>query len=56
MAFKNEYVPPLEQESSGFLKKARETLRTGYSKYDAWTVDRGGCPEFCVNGVWVKGC
>ena len=40
MAFKNEYVPPLEQETSEFLKKARETLRTGYSKYDAWTVDR----------------
>lgn len=40
MAFKNEYIPPLEQETSEFLKKARETLRTGYSKYDAWTVDR----------------
>lgn len=40
MAFKNEYVPPLEQETSEFLKKTRETLRTGYSKYDAWTVDR----------------
>lgn len=40
MAFKNEYVPPLEQETSEFLKKARETLRTGYSKYDTWTVDR----------------
>ena len=40
MAFKNEYIPPLEQETSEFLKRARETLRTGYSKYDAWTVDR----------------
>lgn len=40
MAFKNEYVPPLEQETSEFLKKAREILHTGYSKYDAWTVDR----------------
>ena len=40
MAFKNEYVPPLEQETSEFLKNAREMLRTGYSKYDAWTVDR----------------
>lgn len=40
MAFKNEYIPPLEQEISEFLKNARETLRTGYSKYDAWTVDR----------------
>jgi hypothetical protein len=40
MAFKNEYIPPLEQETSAFLKKARETLRTGYSKYDMWKVDR----------------
>jgi len=40
MAFKNEYVPPLEQETSEFLKKAREILRMGFSKYDAWTVDR----------------
>jgi hypothetical protein len=40
MAFKNEYVPPLEQETSEFLKKAREILHTGYSKYDKWTVDR----------------
>ncbi len=40
MAFNNEYVLPPEQETSGFLKKAREILRTGYSKYDAWTVDR----------------
>jgi len=40
MAFKNEYVPPLEQETSEFLKEARETLRTGYNKNDAWTVDR----------------
>jgi hypothetical protein len=40
MAFKNEYIPPLEQETSEFFKKARETLRTGHSKYDQWTVDR----------------
>jgi hypothetical protein len=40
MAFKNEYVPPLEQETSEFLKKAREILRTGHKKNDAWTVDR----------------
>ena len=40
MAFKNEYVPPLEQETSEFFRQARETLRTGYSQYDAWTVDR----------------
>jgi len=40
MAFKNEYVPPLEQETSEFLRKARETLRTGHNKNDAWTVDR----------------
>ena len=40
MTFKNEYIPPLELESSEFLKKVRETLRTGYSKHDKWTVDR----------------
>ena len=40
MAFKNEYVPALDEEISGFLKKARETLRLGYRKNDAWTVDR----------------
>ena len=40
MAFKNEYIPPLEQETSEFLKKARETLRTGHYQNDAWTVDR----------------
>jgi hypothetical protein len=40
MAFKNEYVPPLEQETSEFFKRARETLHIGYNKNDAWTVDR----------------
>lgn len=40
MAFKNEYIPPVQQETSEFLKKARETLRTGHKKNDAWTVDR----------------
>jgi hypothetical protein len=28
MAFRNAYMPPLEQEKLAFLKKARETLRT----------------------------
>lgn len=40
MTFKNEFVPPLEQETSEFLKKAREILRTGHTNYDQWTVDR----------------
>ena len=40
MAFKNEYIPPLEQETSEFLKEARLKLRTGHSKHDDWTVDR----------------
>lgn len=40
MSFKNEYVPPLEQETSEFFRKARELLRTGHYKNDAWTVDR----------------
>jgi hypothetical protein len=41
MTFKNEYVPPLDQETSEFFRNARETLRTGFSKFDKWTVDRG---------------
>ena len=40
MVFKNEYIPPMNEEASEFFRKARETLRTGFSKYDAWTVDR----------------
>ncbi|MEW5756027.1 MAG: hypothetical protein AB1810_06955 [Pseudomonadota bacterium] len=40
MTFKNEYIPPLEQETSEFLKNARQILRTGHKKDDAWTVDR----------------
>lgn len=40
MTFKNEYVPPLEEETSAFLKVAREVLNTGHNKYDEWTVDR----------------
>lgn len=40
MAFKNEYIPPLEQETSEFLKNARETMRAGYYERDKWTVDR----------------
>lgn len=40
MAFKNEYVPPLEQETSEFFRRARETLRTGHKRDDDWTVDR----------------
>lgn len=50
MAFKNEYVPTLEQETSEFLKKARETLRTGYNKNDAWTVDRENNRVLCCIG------
>jgi hypothetical protein len=40
MAFKNEYIPPIEQEPSEFFKKARKTLNTGYSQFDRWTIDR----------------
>ena len=40
MAFENEYIPPLELETSEYFKKAREILRTGHYKNDAWTVDR----------------
>lgn len=40
MTFKNEFVPPLEQETSEFFKKAREILHVGHTNYDRWTVDR----------------
>ena len=40
MAFKNEYIPPLEDETSEFLKQARVKLNTGFGKFDSWTVDR----------------
>lgn len=40
MAFVNEYVPPLAQETSEFLRDARMKLRTGGSRFDMWTVDR----------------
>lgn len=50
MAFKNEYVPPLEQEASEFFKKAREILRKGYLKNDAWTVDRENDRVLCRTG------
>lgn len=40
MAFRNEYVPPLEQETSEFLRKVRTILCIGNTRYDRWTVDR----------------
>ena len=40
MTFKNEYIPPIEQETSEFFKQARKTLNTGYSQFDRWTIDR----------------
>lgn len=40
MPFTNEYIPSVEQETSAFLKKARDILHTGSSKFDMWTVDR----------------
>jgi hypothetical protein len=39
MAFKNQYVPLLEEQLSDFFQSARESLRQGYSKFDTWTVD-----------------
>lgn len=51
MSFKNEYVPPLEQETSEFFRKARETLRTGQCKSDAWTVAREN-----NRGLFRSGC
>jgi hypothetical protein len=40
MTFHNEYVPKLEDETSGFLSQARKALNFGHSVYDMWTVDR----------------
>jgi hypothetical protein len=40
MAFKNEYVPPLEQETSEFFKKAQKTLNVMAEARSKWTVDR----------------
>lgn len=40
MTFKNEYILPIDQETSEFAKQARRTLNTGHSQFDAWTIDR----------------
>lgn len=50
MAFKNEYIPPVDQETSQFLKDARKTLRTGHKKDDDWTVDRENNRVLCLTG------
>jgi hypothetical protein len=40
MAFKNEYVLPLEQETSEFFKKAQKTLNVMAERRSKWAVDR----------------
>jgi hypothetical protein len=40
MTFKNEYIPPIEQETSEFFKIARKVLNTGHTTHDKWTADR----------------
>lgn len=40
MAFIAEYIPPVEEETSDFLRKARKTLNTGWSRWNSWVVDR----------------
>ncbi len=41
MAFKNEYVLPLEQETSEFFKQAQKTLKHASAELRSkWTVDR----------------
>lgn len=40
MAFKNEYVPPLEQETSEFFRRAQKTLNVTSERRSKWTVDR----------------
>lgn len=40
MVFKNEYVLPLEQETSEFFRKAQKTLNAMAERRSKWTVDR----------------
>lgn len=40
MTFKNEYVPPLEQETSEFFSRAQKILTVMAEKRSKWTVDR----------------
>ena len=40
MAFKNEYVPPLEQETSEFFRRAQKTLNVTSERRSKWTADR----------------
>ncbi len=40
MAFKNEYVLPLEQETSEFFIRAQKTLNASSKRRSKWTVDR----------------
>lgn len=40
MAFKNEKVLPLEQETSEFFRKAQKTLIVMYERRSTWTIDR----------------
>lgn len=40
MAFKNEYVPPLEQETAEFFRRAQKILNVTPERRSKWTVDR----------------
>ncbi|MDO8892010.1 MAG: hypothetical protein Q7V00_09225 [Sulfurimicrobium sp.] len=40
MAFKNEYVLPLEQETSEFFRQTQKTLNAMAERRSKWTVDR----------------
>ncbi|MDO8891693.1 MAG: hypothetical protein Q8N54_01610 [Sulfurimicrobium sp.] len=40
MAFKNEYVLPLEQETSEFFGRAQKALNVTVERRSSWTVDR----------------
>ena len=40
MAFKNEHVLPLEQETSEFFRKAQKTINVTYEIRSQWTIDR----------------
>ena len=50
MAFRSEYVPSFDEESSDFFRNARKVLRTGASNLDIWTVDRSREMALCWMG------
>jgi hypothetical protein len=64
MAFKNEFVPLLQQEASEFFRRAQDPLDVMAERRSRWTVDRerrmalallntGGMPESAEHDLWA---